>query len=123
MVAGADDEEDTAKVFQEPFEHLGYSPEELAQFTRYVKIYVEEQRKHYESILNTLPTVTKWHMREENQQGSKVVSDVSNRRTMNFKRARLLQALVKSFTRATSKMSVKLSFLRGTFEWEVCANR
>lgn len=66
FVSGADDEEDPEKICQEPCERLGYSLQELEKFTRYIKIYVQEQRRIYESILQSLPLVMKWHMHEEN---------------------------------------------------------
>lgn len=43
------------------FERLGYSPGELRQFTRYVKTYVDEQKRIYMSILASLDVVKKWH--------------------------------------------------------------
>lgn len=62
--AGMDDEEDTAKVFQEPCEQLGYSPQELREFLGYAKLYVQGQMRIYRSILKSLPQVQEWHMHE-----------------------------------------------------------
>lgn len=63
-------DDDNRAIFADPdsaFERLGYTPEELGQFTRYVKIYVDEQRKLYMSILASLDVVEKWHKHLDEQ--------------------------------------------------------